>query len=358
MSLLEKAQGGARSARSSRVRGAGKGKSSLFAKAMAASGADAASQVAEPPIVETAILPVPAETPIQLEPIVSTELPEASSRFESGILASLRQRISELPAELDSMLAAWHLLSGSLGLSALALYLPEGELMGLAASYGFPAAEGESLPPSIAPAEPGATLSRDSQAILSQALGLALDARLRAAGSWSSDRLAAVWIYLDAGLEAAPFEEREKLGELFASSGSAFSAPGLAAPSGNPVVDLLAAARPYAFASVFRFDLLAIEGSFPETRWASSSMLSSIVLAACAKILASSGAAFCFGTRSIACVLGSNSPLDIDLALFHFSKTIKRLLPFAAPCIPPGRALAFEPSGEGAPTELAAFLSD
>jgi hypothetical protein len=59
----------------------------------------------------------------------------------------------------------------------------------------------------------------------------------------------------------------------------------------------------------------------------------------------------------VLCALGSSSSSDAGLALFQFSKTLKRALPlFAAATLPEGRSLSLDPSAATAAAELSRFL--
>ena len=112
------------------------------------------------------------------------------------------------------------------------------------------------------------------------------------------------------------------------------------------------------YAAAFRFDLARSSSEIESLRGIEPNALRSSFLSACERILSQGGVALAYGAASVACALGSSSPLDPELALFQFAKTLKRTLPFlAAEAFPEGSVAAFDPSSDRAVEELSRFLS-
>ena len=175
---------------------------------------------------------------------------------------------------------------------------------------------------------------------------------------WSDSGLYGLWVYHDPSLEAASESARAELGAFLARCGDPLPPLRMEYGIPNPAPAILASIRKYASASLFSFDLrplfTAIEG-FPGVE---AHAIRSSYLAACRKILGPSGAAYAYGDSSIACALGSSSSSDADLALFQFSKTLRRILPyFDKALLPEGRSMSLEPSRADAAAQLSRFLS-
>lgn len=332
MSLLEKA------------RGSGPGRSSprtsLFSRALAAHAA----------------VPVrPAAAP---EP--SPREPERVDSLQLGGLDELEKKIEALPLYFDSVLAAWSFASDA-PLSALALFLPRGDFLAPAALHGFPSGTMDEIPMSFARSsqigvEP---LGDEARALLAPILGVPQSLSLRAATTVPESDFVGLWVYHDASLDASTYEARAKVGSFLARIGEALPPFSLSTPAADPVGTLLEASMKYPSASAFSFDLSSFSASSdPRLRGLEASAIRSSFLSSCLRMLSRGGAAIAFDEWSIACVLGSASPIDPGLALFQFKKTLRRILPFlAVGAFPEGRALGFDPSSKKAQREIASFLS-
>jgi hypothetical protein len=126
----------------------------------------------------------------------------------------------------------------------------------------------------------------------------------------------------------------------------------------EPVSAILEKTRKYRFAVAFRFDLRKANIDVAAFRGLKPNALRSSFLSACEKMLSQSGAALIYGESSVVCILGSSSPVDPELALFQFSKTLKRTLPFlSAVAFPKGLAIGFDPSSDRSREELSRFLA-
>jgi hypothetical protein len=332
MSLLEKASGGH------------KGKSlpsqartSLFTRAMAATREDEGHPAPKAPIPSDAI-----------------------PMFPSRPMDELKTALAALPPRYDSILSAWSLISSKLPLAAIALFLPQDDFLAIAAQSGFPSGTADSIPFSLAPSSQknGEPLGNEAKALIAPLLGVDRGMDLRAASMWSDIGLAGVWIYRDASLESSPAELRSRLSSLLAGAADSLPASSMARGDPKPARSILEKVRKYPSAAAFRFDLDALLGESEAYRGIAPNALRSAFLSACGKILAQGGASLAYGEASVACVLGSSSSVDSELALFQFSKTLKRTLPFLAGAgFPEGRALGFDPSSDQAPEELSRFLS-
>jgi hypothetical protein len=288
-------------------------------------------------------------------------------RYQSGApsikldnLSDLRSLCASLPPTYDSAFAAWKLISTQLPISALALFLPQGDFMALAARNGFPAGSGDSIPVSIAPPskKPCDLLAKDARALLAPILGVPLSMPLRATAMWSDSGLFGLWVYSDPALETSSEVLRSELAAFLAQCTALLPPLKMEYAIPNPTPAILASVRKYSFASIFRFDLDALfdDGkSFPGVELHA---IRSAYLASCRKILVSGGSAFAYGDSSVVCALGSSSSVDPDLALFQFSKTLRRILPlFSTGKLPEGQAVSLDPSQARASSELSRFLS-
>lgn len=328
MSLLEKATSGKKQKEEGpreaiESRGA---RSSLFAKAMASSSAD------KP----------------QIEPYRLDALDEA------------RSLCAALPQAYDSIFSAWKVLySPGLRLSALALFLPQGDFLSIAARLGFPSSPVDSIPLSLAPPskKPCELLGKDARALIAPILGVSIGMNLRATAMWSDSGLYGLWVYHDPSLEAASEETRAELAAFLSSRGDSLPPVRMEYGIPNPTPAILASVRKYASASIFRFDLgplFAENDAFPGVE---AHAIRSSYLAASRKILGSNGTAYAYGDSSVICALGSSSSSDSGLALFQFSKTLKRILPSFAAFLPEGRSMSLDPSRADAAAQLSTFLS-
>jgi len=107
MSLLEKASGGQKA-----ISAQSQARTSLFTRAMAAT----------------------REKEERIGPDASTKLPDSKKVAEIEIETAL----AALPPYFDSILAAWSIISSRLPIDAIALFLPQGDFLSLAAQSGFP----------------------------------------------------------------------------------------------------------------------------------------------------------------------------------------------------------------------------
>jgi hypothetical protein len=331
MSLLEKASGGLKAQKIPL-----RARTSLFTRAMAA-----ASREGEAPVPK-AIAP--------------------ANRASIAIkdLKDLERRIAALPPFYDSILSAWSLLSGRLPIAATALFLPQGDFLSLAAQSGFPSGTSDAIPVSLAPSSQknSVLLGNESKALIAPVLGVGLGMDLRATAMWSDVGLAGLWIYHDASLESSSPELKSMIGSLFAGAAATLPASALALPIRDPAPSLFEKSRKYRFAAAFRFDLAPVYAERNAFRGLEPNALRSAFLSACVKILAQGGSALAYGESSVACALGSSSPLDPELALFQFTKTLRRTLPFlAGEAFPGGSAVRFDPSSDQDIEELSRFLS-
>jgi hypothetical protein len=285
---------------------------------------------------------------------------DPSLGFGTQGLAELERRLLSLPPCQDSVLAAWSFVSELIPLAAVALFLPKGDFLSPAALLGFPSGSADAIPMSFAPpSQKGALpLGNEEKALLAPILGIPISLSLRASSMASESGLVGLWVYHDPALDASPAETQARLGAVLAGAGTNLPSLSIAIPSPEPARRLLAAARKYPFASVFAFDLSSSNTrEDPRFRGLDYVLFSSTFLAACSRILSQGGEAIAFGERWVGCVLGSSSPVDPELALFQFTKTLRRIAPFlASVSFPTGRALGIEPSSGRALEDLSLFL--
>jgi hypothetical protein len=329
MSLLEKA-----------IRGSGSSSSeagaSLFSRAVAA---------------QAAVLP---GEPSEADPAQRAD-------FSLSDPDALMRRLASLPPYGDSLLAAWCAVSESIPLSALSLFLPRGEFLVPAAQNGFPSGTEDGIPMSFASSSHmGAeALGKEAKALLAPILGVPLSLSLRAAAMVPESDFVGLWVYHDPSLDSSSEATLAMIGSLLARAGDSLPPSPIAIPSSDPARVLIDASRKYPYASAFSFDLTDYYAR-DETRLRGlkADAVRSAFLSACARILSLGGATAAYGELSVACALGSASPIDPDLALFQLRKTLRRILPFlASGALPEGRAAGFVPSSELAHRELSAFLS-
>jgi hypothetical protein len=283
----------------------------------------------------------------------------AQSSFDDSGLEALGRSISQLPSSFDSLISLWTLISSRLPLAALALFLPRDGFLALAAQIGFPAAREDDVPLSLALPELGSgeALERAAKSQIAPVLGVSLSLKLHAAVMRTSERLFGMWVYHDSLLDAADPAVKSRLGEVLSHAADALPSGALPVAAKNPAGSLLEAAWRFPSVSVLVFELPVslIEGE--GLSGLKPAALRSCFLAACERILSQGGSALAFGENSVACVLGSASTVDPDLALFQFKKTLQRLLPFfAARHFPEGRARRLEPASDSALEELGRFL--
>ncbi len=283
------------------------------------------------------------------------------TELDTSGLESLEKRLASLPRCHDSILAAWSLISESLALSATALFLPQGDFLAPAALGGFPSGTLDVMPMSFARASQVGVelLGNEAKALLAPILGIPLTLSLRAATMHSDSDFLGLWVYHDPSLDASSRETQAKIGSLLGRAGAGSPLLQLVPPQPVPVRALIEASRKYPVVSVYSFDLatfLAVEQ--PRFRGLQFVAIRSAFLASCLRMLSKGGTAIAYGEHSVACVLGSASPIDPGLALFQFDKTLRRILPFlAASSFPEGRAMSFDPSADSAMGNLESFLS-
>jgi hypothetical protein len=332
MSLLEKASGGRKPKKTPL-----QARTSLFTRAMAAASRED-DEVA-----------LPATPALPIRSIVAIE-----------DLEDIENRIAALPPYFDSILSVWSLLSTRLSLAAIALFLPQNDFLTLAAQSGFPSGTSDGLPVSLAPSSQknSELLGNEAKALIVPVLGVSLGMDLRATSMWSDVGLAGLWIYHDASLESSSQELKSRLSSLFAGAAAALPASFMALPVRQPASVLFGRTRKYRFAAAFRFNLGRLYEASDALRGLEPNTLRSAFLSACEKILAKNGAVFAYGDSSVCCALGSSSPLDPELVLFQFTKTLRRTLPFlAGAAFPEGFAIRFDPSADHNLEELSRFLS-
>jgi hypothetical protein len=343
MSLLEKASGGGKAKRLPPQAG-----TSLFRRAIAASNTGS-SKSSPPAEAESAI---PAKTDSH-----HAELP-ASLDIET--LDDLEERISALQPSPDALLAMWSLLSASLPLEAIALFLPHGDFLARAAGIGFPAGSADDIPPSMAPDSGinGTLIGDEAKALVAPSLGVGLEIDMRAASIFAGTALSGLWIYHDFSVEASPEPIRVKLSELLTEAAASFPPIPIADSIKDPSKLLLSRMAKYRFATVLRYDIRAAYTGSEAFKGLSLDSIRSVYVSSSEKLLDQTGTAFAFGAASVACILGSSSECDPELALFQFTKTLKRSLPFlAAEAFPASSAQCFDLGSDGASEGLSRFLS-
>jgi hypothetical protein len=286
----------------------------------------------------------------------------AMPAFDSSAFPSLRRSLAKLRPEADSILEAWALVSRALPLAAIALFLPKDDFLFLVASNGFPSGSDEGIPVSLArpPRDGSSLLTKEEGALIAPVLGLHHSMGLRSATLLSAVGLEGLWVYHDPALEGSSASTRTELGSIL--SGAAAKLPPLPIASigrDGPAI-LLRTARKYRSASIFAFDASSLAAG-KESRYGDvrPNALRSAIAAAASRILAQGGEVLPFGQSSVACLMGSSSGVDPELAMFQFTKTLKRILPFlSSSSFPEGRSLRIEPLSEDAPRAIASFLSE
>lgn len=276
----------------------------------------------------------------------------------SGSVAEAEGRIALLKPSDDAVIALWELCSSHLPLAALALFLPRGDFLALAAKSGFPAGRSEPLPQSTAPSKEreGYPLPSDAKALIAPLLGVGAGMELRATSLRSdSGALVGLWVYHAPALEGRGAEIAE-VSKLLASGARLLQGFALERTEEDCLPRLLEASRRFPSAIILRFELSRLFESGICLHGIEREALRSAFLAACRKLLGESGFALAWGDSAVACLLGSSS--DPELALFQFSKTLRRLLPFIAVSgFPPAVAEGLAPASPAAAEELERFLS-
>jgi len=344
MGLLEKA------IRETEIPSSGSGRSSLYAKAIAAT-----SSTASP---ESRAKAVPERLPQPSPPRRAT----SSLAFTPEALSSLESELSAISPTHDAYLASWSKASSILRLSSFALFMPRGDSLVPVARIGFPQKPIAAVPSLTAEHAQGGRdpLDQTASDALSAALGATPSLPLRAAAMHSGSRITALWVYRDAALETSPRDLQSRLGATL-SSMSRRGAPlvHILGASTKPERVLLDSVSHSARASLFLFDLSRLYGEISAScPGISTELLLSSFAAACSSILSGEGAAAPCGPSRIGCALGSSSSTDHELALFQFGKSLKRLLPFlSVASFPSGRSASIATSSADAASELARFLA-
>ncbi len=313
-----------------------------------------------------AIAAVPGAPPPKGRPAadaVQAPRPSAPS-FTHDDLRSLEDSLASVSPTHDAYLAYWSMINSSLGLSSIALFMPRGESLVPAARIGFPpaSASATAIPCAIAELAQGGreVLDRESSETLSAALGANPSLPFRAAAVHSGSRLAALWVYRDGALEAAPRELQSRVGSVLSSPSSrGLPIVPILAPANMPRRILLDSASKSARASIFLFDLARLyEETVSSCPGASIELLASIFSCACSSILAGEGASVISDTAHVACVLGSSSSSDHELALFQLGKSLRRFLPsLAVATFPAGRSISIDPASPAASSEIDGLLA-
>jgi hypothetical protein len=311
-----------------------------------------------------------AEEPVEAELEPLSDEPELSNPefgLSSEDIDAIRGEILGIRPGIDYILAVYARLAEALPVSGLALFLPRAEELCLAAAFGFIAkgADGElsptlplslidALPPGLSP--PRGALLDALVAVLggSAASGL-LCARISAAESRCG-----LWALSAPNVSSAPSELLSSLGALLAAPSPAPSRfVTIPEPVASLASGLLASVKANPRACAFVLDLSAqyevaetrVPGLMPQV------FLSAAALAA-NSILGHGGSSILRGSRSLACVFGSSSAIDPELALFQFSKSLRRSLMILEGSSPPsGRSFGFDPRDPGAETALSLFFA-
>jgi hypothetical protein len=286
--------------------------------------------------------------------------------FDTGSFAELEAALATIAPNPDSVLQLWPLVSSRLPLSDLALFLPRGDSLALAAKKGFQAGQEGSISLSLLDrkAKAGEALDPSAAGLFAPLLGVERLRPLRSSLVWPESGLFGLWIYSDPGLEASRPETQSRLGELLAQAGLGLPPLSLAETAVEPATLLLESSWRYASVSAFAFDLApqlagrwSVEPGNDSPGFAGETIRSAF-LAGCGRILSKGGLALAYGASRVGCILGSAPTLEPDLALFQFNKTLRRILPaFAAAPFPEGRALRLDPASETAIEELSRFLA-
>ncbi len=289
------------------------------------------------------------------------ETEDTSGLDETGF-EDLARDIAMLPPHHDSILKLWSFVCDRIPLAAIALFLPQDGFLVSAAQNGFPMGVDDGIPLSIAsPSQNGVEpLDNEARALIAPILGVPLSLSLRASTmSLESDHFG-LWVFHDSVLEESNSEVQEKLGILLSHAADRLPAVAIESPVADPVRILHEVSAKYSSATAIVFDLSCIvTGEQTRFRGLMPSMIRSSFLAACRKILSQGGAAVAYDDMAIACILGSTPTLDPDLALFQFSKTLKRILPFLSEdTFPKGRAFRLDPGSKSAFEDLSNFLPD
>lgn len=284
--------------------------------------------------------------------------------FTAAEISSLTEELARLPEGADDLVAAYARIAEALPLGAVALLLSEESGIRVAASYGFAFRAERVDEPSIdvvAASLEGNLCGLKTRNLLEGLVETDLSLALRASVSLDLEgEPKALWLYADARLDGSSPELVEAVAALFAARALR------AAPlpeRGN----LEAAARRSGelgrgegHAVVAVFDLASYIDYFeflvPGLRRAA---VEGAVRGASLGMLGPRGEALVLPGERFIIFLYSPKPLDPELALVQFGKSLRRALPFFGSAEPPeGRALGLDLAYEGARGLLERFLAD
>jgi hypothetical protein len=353
MSLLEKASGGVKSKGTQ-----SQAQTSLFRRALAATKLDSNAE----PISSSSPLALEVQETQSRNPISLSAIPTSSALppIDDEIIEEIKGTLGSLQPSQDSLLAAWSILSTRLPLQAISLFLPRGGFLSLAAQVGFPSGTGEDLPLSIVPSAElnGALLSNEGKALVAPSLGVSQSISLRAIAMRSDSGLVGLWIAHDAFLEACADGRRASIIELLADSASSLTPLSMICEQSPTQSSMLPELTKFHFTTAFRFDMEAAYVERPEFRGISVGALCAAFSRAAERILEHTGTVRVFDDSIVVGLLGSSSQCDSELALFQFTKTLKKSLPFLSTgAFPVGSSMSFDLSSGSAPEGLSRFLA-
>jgi len=333
MSLLEKAIGG-----SNNPEAGSQQRSSLFSRAMAASGTEEGSSPSPP-----SSAPADPQHPL----------------FEPEMVDELKGAILVLPPTQDSLLSAWSVLAAKLPLRALALFLRSGDFCSLAAQVGFPSGRSDVVPLSICPSPAsGDSMGEEARALVAPILGINASMSLRSYGMESDSSNWGVWIVHDEALDAAHAQDRAVLNNLLSVILFSMHDLSLVPRARREPRALLSELSRFRFAAVHRFDIGPDYLANPTFKGLEPQALVSAFALASAQILELTGLAFPLGESSFAGVLGSATRGDLELSRVQFTKALRRSLPFlTAGAFPSGNSLSLDLASGSAAEELSNFLA-
>jgi len=277
-------------------------------------------------------------------------------------LAALESELSSIAPTHDAYLASWSKVTSILGLSSMALFMPRGDSLVPVARIGFAPGKQSTVPSSIAERAQGGreNLDRPDADSLCAALGASSSLPLRAVAVHSGSRLSAMWAYRDGALESSPRDLQARVGGILSSiSSRGIPVVPILASSNMPGRILLDTVSKSTKASLFLFDLSNLYAETAASCPGSSpQFLLSSFSGACSAKLSGAGTSVICDSMRIACILGSTTSADHELALFQFGKSLKRFLPFlsVAP-FPSGRSMSLEPPSPTASSEIDSFLA-
>ncbi len=332
-------------------------------------------------VASTAEAPGPAEAEtlseeaaLSEEPGLSEALPLPGELAQSeeappdfplslGDLASLRDELLALRVSTDYVLACYARIAEVIPFQALGLFLAEGERLLLAASFGFPASSDDFLPLSLATAVgiEGGELEAEARALISPLLGISPAWPVRSVSLLAEAGVIGMWVYSEESLQTASPERLAALAALLAAPATRCTArANREIPKSAAGAELLASVGDAAYVSAFILELSFLpEAIGQHVPGIAVPTLMAAVEDGARRVLGPGGAVSVLPNSRLACLLASSVPLDAELALFQFRKSVKRSLAlFEGVELPEGRAIALDLSAEGTAERLAAFLSE